>query len=689
MAPSLPEIEKSKINVADYTVESIVKRAQSFMTVYSDYGSLLLVNKHCEQQQEKVARRKVLLVLEIESLNEIAELIEKGGIETVFARVIEDRKILTQEQEIVLFSLLDVAWNKPPKTSKALKFTTSLDLLDTSNIEDDNERDGFWFKSGYLSTFFRRDNRKQLFAKLKNLEKAVAGRLEEIKTEIRTKQLEIEEIGKFLRGDSFDESKISIDIALDTRIRDFTVFAELKLTASLLANLDQKITELLSNVKDIETKMQSKGIDLVRAEQSIDTNVEQVRSLVNLLTSRKNIFDTLKTREEQEESTLTASTIPLFMQTVDERVKAFDSAQFNFIERDTFARNEFEEFSVDLTKIEIVDKKELNEAFDTFGHAERDYVTEYKSLANHFLTSKGFSSPEINEQSEKGFYRFHILETILLGTKIKHIDNISNELREANGSRLRMADTIHETMLKIFSQTKSKYERYRAIVRKLNAFFKGKRISNRHYFQIKFIPQTEFNIEWIAKLQSSSQQTYKKGELPFGDTVEHFIEEFFKSVTNYKKRIHLSDLLDPKTYFDLTVSLTDENNKETTGSTGETYSAIVLLGIGRLSIVQDENRPGIRFIILEETANLDKVNFNTFPNLAEEFGYQIITMTPKPYGSDSDKGWYLHHLLPSEDNSDINYPEIASYFKTNENKVDLEIYLEALRNELEHSEGVK
>jgi DNA repair protein SbcC/Rad50 len=689
VVPALPEVQKSEINIADYTVEAIVRKAKSFLPVYSDYGSLIDMNRHCEKQQEMIARRKISLSQEIDSLNEIIELIEKRRPETILAKAIEDGKELSLEQEIVLFSLLDVVWNKPTKGSNAQKYTTSLDILNSSNIQSDIERNGFWFKTGYLSTFYKKDNRKQLLGKGKILEKAAASRVEQIKAEIAVKQSEINELGRFIKGDTFDKDKILIGVNLDSRIKDFTLYAELESTARLLTNLDQKAIELQSQLEAIGNKLRSKGIELNISEELMDTKVEQLRSLVKTLTDRKGKFDNLKIGEEQEESSLSTSTIPLLMQSVEEKARAFNEAQFNYIEKETYAKREIEEFSVDLTSHEVVDKKSIMEASSLYDRHEKDYVTEYKSLANYFLTSKGISSPEIEEQNQKGAYRFNILETILLGSKIKHIDNISNELREANGSRLRMADTIHETMLKIFSQTKAKYDRYKTIIRKLNTFFKGKKISNRHYFQIKFIPQTEFNIEWIAKLQSSSQQTYKKGELPFGDTVEHFIEEFFKSVTNYKKRIHLSDLLDPKTYFDLTVSLTDENNKETTGSTGETYSAIVLLGIGRLSIVQDENRAGIRFIILEETANLDKVNFNTFPNLAEEFGYQIITMTPKPYGSDSDKGWYLHHLLPSEDNSDINYPEIASYFKTNENKVDLEIYLEALKNELEHSQGVK
>ena len=263
----------------------------------------------------------------------------------------------------------------------------------------------------------------------------------------------------------------------------------------------------------------------------------------------------------------------------------------------------------------------------------------------------------------------------MLGTKIRFYDQIGEELRTANLSRHKLIDSIYETMLKIFLRTKKKYDEYNAQIRDLNLFFKGRTISNKYYFQVKFEPSKDIPIEWITMLQGKSQQLHKPGELALGDSVESFIEDFFRRASNYRKKITFRDLLDPKTYFTLDAGLTDEFGNDTSGSTGETYSAKVLLGIGRLSKFQSENRPGIRFIILEETANLDKTNFNNFPAIAEEFGYQIITMTPKPFGADATAGWYLHHLLAGKNDTNINYPVTASYFKTNTSRENLETYL--------------
>ena len=231
-------------------------------------------------------------------------------------------------------------------------------------------------------------------------------------------------------------------------------------------------------------------------------------------------------------------------------------------------------------------------------------------------------------------------------------------------------------MLKIFSQTKEAYNAHHSVIRELNRFFRHRRISGK-YFYINFTKNPNIDIQWIDELHAQLPNVHQPGGLPFGDSIETFVENFFKQISGYRKNINVYSLLDSKTYFDLKVSLRDEDGKDDSGSTGEAYSAIVLLGIGRLSKVQKTDRKGLRFVILEETANLDQTNFNHFPEIARDFGYQIITMTPKPYGSDSDEGWYLYHLRRSKGHSEIN-AEPFRYYKTNENRQNLEIYLDAL-----------
>tara|TARA_R110002051_G_scaffold75143_1_gene136911 strand:+ start:4550 stop:5401 length:852 start_codon:yes stop_codon:yes gene_type:complete len=278
-------------------------------------------------------------------------------------------------------------------------------------------------------------------------------------------------------------------------------------------------------------------------------------------------------------------------------------------------------------------------------------------------------------------YSFEVLELVLLGPKIKHTENLAPALKKSNQNRTKVMQAITQAMLRIFKLTKTKYKDFEKIVEDLNDFFSERLISDKYNFKIDFTPNETFKIDWMKNLQSSTQAAYSEGELQFSDSVESFVEKIFTETTSYNEKIKFSDLLDPKTYFDLSTRLLDKDGVDQTGSTGQSYTAIVLLGIGRLSIVQKEDRKGVKFLILEEVSNMDKGNFNTFPNIAKEFGYQMLTMTPEPYGSNENEGWYLHHLIEGYEDVNINYAMPSSYFKTNESREDLSDYLKNINKQ--------
>ncbi len=120
----------------------------------------------------------------------------------------------------------------------------------------------------------------------------------------------------------------------------------------------------------------------------------------------------------------------------------------------------------------------------------------------------------------------------------------------------------------------------------------------------------------------------------------------------------------------------DEEGKTNSGSGGQSYTALALLCIGRLSIVQrtDKDRAGVRFIIIEELSNIDDTNFSIFPEIAKKFNYQLLTMTPKPFGSYTDDEWFLHMLIRGKEEKDMNY-KAMSFFKNKYKGVDLEEHI--------------
>jgi hypothetical protein len=90
---------------------------------------------------------------------------------------------------------------------------------------------------------------------------------------------------------------------------------------------------------------------------------------------------------------------------------------------------------------------------------------------------------------------------------------------------------------------------------------------------------------------------------------------------------------------------------------------------------------------LEEIGSLDNSNFNTFPAIAKEFGYQIITMAPHPFRTTLADDWYAHHLIKGKKDKNINFAPSASYFKTKDKAEDLRTYLQRKNNELDSTQS--
>jgi exonuclease SbcC len=318
---------------------------------------------------------------------------------------------------------------------------------------------------------------------------------------------------------------------------------------------------------------------------------------------------------------------------------------------------------------------------------QKNYELKYRQMAERFEELKNGANVAVNAELVHKSFSFRVIEENLLGGKIKTTDNIAEALNEANMERLRIADEIKSNMVKVFEGTIKQYKKYKDVIYAINTFFKGRRISDRFFFKIEFHEDKTININLIEDIGQKIRNAAKSGEIPFDLPIDEFIEEFFRRAARLQERVPIAKLLNPKTFFSLEVKLTDENDKEIPGSTGETYSAIALLGIARLSFVQAEKRKGLRFIILEEIGSLDNSNFNTFPAIAKDFGYQIITMAPHPFRTTLADDWYAHHLIKGKKDKNINFAPSASYFKTTDRAEDLQIYLQRQNNELDGTQS--
>jgi DNA repair protein SbcC/Rad50 len=675
--PVVTEALTGEYLIDAYGDQELIRRCHSFAPIYQHYGSMAAIEIQTQRQKQKIQDRKTELGKEIEQLTLVNQLLSGSGEHSLIARVLQSDDEISAAQEAVLFHFLKTHWEKP-ETAGFPYYAQGFDFFNEEQISADEKLEGYWLRLDDLHIFISALQHQPVLGDPRQRKQAITTLVVQNEALIATAETEMQQLQLFEKGQAFDPLASALLAVLDARLYDYGIVTELAIAAQLVLQLDGK-TENLQNERG--------ALQLTLTEQLAQAAIDPESHLSEMLSREEDNQTTWKSRavnynsrvisDTATEKTLRETSIPMLEQQTEEKKTQADRASVKYLEERMSLEAEYPELITETlpeTKEEAL--RQLQKEYDD---AAVGFQSVYRTALEQFRETAGDQNLEIVSELALGRYNFYLLERALLGAKIRFRDQITEELHTANRTRHKLVDSIHETMLKIFIKTKTKYEEYRALIRDLNLFFKGRTISNKYFFQVAFVPSTEVPIEWINQLQSQSQQLYKAGELPMGDSVEVFVEDFFKTAANYKKKIVFRDLLDPRTYFTLDAGLADENGKGTSGSTGETYSAKVLLGIGRLSKVQSQNRPGIRFIILEETANLDSTNFANFPAIAEDFGYQIITMTPKPFGSDATAGWYLHHLLPGKDDPDINYRLPASYYKTNTGREDLLAYLNRIK----------
>lgn len=593
--------------------------------------------------------------------------------DSLFTKVWSSNNGLSKPHQAILLYLRNVLVHRPQIAREGMRYTENIKLLNNLDIEEDIQNKGWWIKAGDIHEFVPQTS--MLLPNLTNLKSTdigqLKGHLDNLLNNTRIEKQLYEKLQNGIKTTELHHNDFDIDLSDATKLNGHI------LAAQLVSVTNNKIEELkrekAAKLLQLDNVLQQYGITNTGLEYDAllrDTSQKVADAQQNLDFAQEQYND------EKNEATGLQSELPHLhekQKKTEEELKQVH-ALFECQQKDFKIRypNQEEPTAHDSAILPAG----IDELEKLFQQVSARYINEYNQIVGNYNETKERRDISVNEQVESGNFNFPVLELSLLGKKIKTLDEVTGYMEALNTDLLAITDDLLESLVKVFGKTESYFDRYREMVHTLNAFFRGKLISNRFYFRIDFEHSPKLDIKWIEYLRKSTSNI-ANSDLTGEMSPEVFILNFYKKYSSNKSTITVEDLLNPKRYFILKGRLTDENDRDVPGSTGETYTALALLGIARLSVVQDGDRQGLRFIILEESATLDNVNFGIFPIIAHQYGYQIFTMTPKPYAIGDESGWYIHQLIPGKDNKDINYPKTMSYFRTNKSQLTLEDYLKS------------
>lgn len=611
---------------------------------------------------------------------QLIRLLENSVEESLLHWLSVQEVTLTQEQRAAVLYFAATPVKKPTDPAKKKRFLDAEVLFKNFEMVADEVHNGFWLKLGALSEFIPYD--------------PLAGSLAFTADDLmKSKQAEneviagqLEQLDLFKRGQSYNYTILGK--TFDPLLRDYSTIDKLKEAVACIQQLDNKVIALKTsrNTLRIELEEIFDKVPVPHDDDEPEVFKRRLKARRQQQQDRKDKITRFAVQLNGDLKTNATSIAEYNQQLVRLAQNALSKGE-DFEQKNKRFFNHYQENLSIYKTLPLL--KSVQTLIEETAEVSKEYELKYRQTADRFDETSNGTNTAVTAETINKTFSFRVIEENLLGGRIKATDQIAEALNAANIERLKIADEIKSNMVKVFEGTLKQYKKYKDVIYAINTFFKGRRISDRFFFKIDFQDDKVININLIEDIGQRIRNAAKQGEIAFDLPINEFIEEFFRRSARLSERIPIAKLLNPKTYFTLEVKLTDENDKEIPGSTGETYSAIALLGIARLSFVQAEKRKGLRFIILEEIGSLDNSNFNTFPAIAKEFNYQIITMAPHPFRTTLADDWYAHHLIKGKKDKNINFAPSASYFKTKDRAEDLQTYLQNINHELDRTKDAE
>jgi hypothetical protein len=231
-------------------------------------------------------------------------------------------------------------------------------------------------------------------------------------------------------------------------------------------------------------------------------------------------------------------------------------------------------------------------------------------------------------------------------------------------------------------------------IKDIKNFFDEKVITGDMKVKIDFRPSSHYPIGWISSLKkqigtkSLAITPLFKSQIDDATGAEEIIINTFRQYSDSKvKDPDIRKLTNPKSYFDVEVSLVRPSGEKSDGSSGQDYAKIALLCIARLSRIERNKSkkakgiiPGIRFMPIDEVAGLGG-NFNLLYQIAEEYDYQILTMTISPDLVLEEGKQYVYILNSNKQSNErkINLPPFGMFSNMNLQK-DVSEFIKAQVN---------
>lgn len=310
------------------------------------------------------------------------------------------------------------------------------------------------------------------------------------------------------------------------------------------------------------------------------------------------------------------------------------------------------------------------------------YISRYNSLVYNFLKKKSklyentgdFSSLCREILPQEIFAEKDLLEEEIIEKIANYLRSINIKNRKLNSRKLQKLSEIIDD---VSNEVSNQLNDIRIISNFLNS--DEKKITGGHKVNLDLTFDNVFKQEWMVNFTEEITNDIQLGiddtlfeplktisaELEHFPTLEEKLREaFYRTGGSRVTKPDVKDLLSPKSYYGLKFSIKSAQGNKTDGSTSQTYSAIALLCMAKLSLIdktlsKSKIRKGIRYMAIDEAEGLGS-NFDMLYKIAKSNDYQILSLSINPNKIDAENQniYLLHNSLEDEN---VNYTPVPIF----------------------------
>ena len=267
--------------------------------------------------------------------------------------------------------------------------------------------------------------------------------------------------------------------------------------------------------------------------------------------------------------------------------------------------------------------------------AQRAYETEFDQLRAALAT--GLAERPVYEDGPALLMR-ELLPEVLHGVveSEEALRLVEEKLHSINENNRLIARLKMELLRAVFDRVSAYYYAYVEETKRIRRYFLERKVQITGGFkpELKYERVPDYPLEWMEVfgqlLREQASHPVQFAHLSEAESLEELMCRAFRLQGGALPQPRVADLLNPRSYLHVEFGMGSATVKANKGSTGQTFMAVALLNIARLSIIAGgEQRPGIRFMPVDEAAGLGS-NYAVLLELARDKSYQVISLSPEP-----------------------------------------------------------